>query len=186
MQLNIVSNVSKNAFILEEPTQTISFPLSQPIRDFIDSFELFFNTMDNAMGLAAPQVGHAYPIIIYHLPETAKAIRTDITEVKPPQLLINPQYKAIAKKKNVNWEGCFSVTDVMGEVERYSQIEVTAYQKDGTKFSFIAEGLEARVLQHEIDHINGLLFTRLLTTDHRSGPIEKMQEIRKKEKQMLG
>lgn len=72
--------------------------------------------------------------------------------------LINPEIIKYEGKINYDHEGCLSVTDIYGKVPRYSKIRVRALDINGNEFRFKADGFLARVIQHEVDHINGILF----------------------------
>lgn len=102
----------------------------------------------SGVGLAANQVGVAKRIII--------ALGSDETVFE----LINPRCEK-ALGHEVGIEGCLSVPEVFGEVERAGSIEVSALDREGKPFRLSAEGLLARILQHEMDHLDGVLFTDL-------------------------
>lgn len=74
-------------------------------------------------------------------------------------ILINPKITHCSSEKNLDWEGCLSVPDVYGKVERASKIKVTAKDIDGNIIKIKAEGFFARTIQHEVDHLDGILFT---------------------------
>lgn len=99
---------------------------------------------DKGVGLAAPQIG-----------KSIKLITIDIKD--EPLILFNPEITFFSKKKVEGEEGCLSVPGKYGEVERSHKIRVKAQDSNGNKIKFKAEGLFARVLQHEIDHLNGVL-----------------------------
>ncbi len=74
-------------------------------------------------------------------------------------VLINPKITHFSAEKDIDWEGCLSVPDVYGKVERASKIKVTAKDIDGNIIKIKAEGFFARTIQHEVDHLDGILFT---------------------------
>ena len=77
----------------------------------------------------------------------------------PKTLWINPTYEGIESEgKHADWEACFSVPDMAGFVKRYKKINYTAFDKDGNLVSGSCEGFLARIIQHETDHLNGVLF----------------------------
>ncbi len=104
---------------------------------------------NNGIGLAAPQVGVSKRIVV-------------IDENKEILTLINP--KIISKKgaKIIQEEGCLSFPEIYLNIKRSDKVEVEALNLDGEKIRIQAEGLLARVIQHEIDHINGIPFLRRL------------------------
>ena len=73
-------------------------------------------------------------------------------------MLINPKWEKISRKKNTDVEGCLSVPKIFGKVTRYSNIQVEAMDRAGKKISFPAKNFFARVIQHETDHLDGILF----------------------------
>lgn len=126
-------------------------------------------TMDaeNGVGLAAPQIGHSIRLAI---------IKTD----EGPLALINPYIKKKSWKKELGEEGCLSIPKVFGEVKRYLSIDVETLDRDGKKVNFTAKGFFARVIQHEIDHLDGVLFidkTKKITAGQ-----EILDEMKKNEK----
>ena len=74
-------------------------------------------------------------------------------------VLINPKIIQYSREKNVDWEGCLSVPDAYGLVERAEKIKITAKDIDGNIIKIKAEGFFARTIQHEVDHLDGILFT---------------------------
>jgi len=103
----------------------------------------------NGVGLAAPQVGISKRLVVVDIGE-------GLIE------LINP---VIVKKngEEIDNEGCLSVPNVVGEVKRAKSVVIQALNRDGEKVEYEAEGLLARAFQHEIDHLEGILFVDLAT-----------------------
>jgi len=96
------------------------------------------------IGLAAPQIGALYRIV---------AIEVE----NKPRVLINPEIVLFSYDTDSKMEGCLSLPDTCYTVERYFQIEVKAKSSDGQDIFLKAEGLPARIIQHEVDHLNGIL-----------------------------
>lgn len=101
----------------------------------------------DGIGLAAPQVGVSKRVAIVDLGEGQDVIE-----------MINPVVVAIGGKE-VEVEGCLSFPDIYGEVERPFYVKIEAEDRDGNLYELEAEDYEARAIQHEIDHLNGILFT---------------------------
>jgi peptide deformylase len=76
----------------------------------------------------------------------------------PLIVVINPELSMIGQKTEEGWEGCLSIPDVRGLVPRAHEINVDAYDRKGRRVQFVARGLPARVIQHETDHLDGVLF----------------------------
>ncbi len=111
-----------------------------------------FETMYDApgVGLAAIQIGVAKRVV------TIDATRGD--EEKQPMVFINPEIVYASERKDVKEEGCLSISEYYEEVERPSEVKVRYMDEKGKTHEIEADGLLARALQHEIDHLNGVLF----------------------------
>jgi peptide deformylase len=107
----------------------------------------------NGIGLAAPQIGKSIRLCIINLEHMGL----------PPFALVNPKIVKKSFRKVEMEEGCLSIPGVFGMVKRPAKITVTAANLDGKENKFKADGLLARVIQHEIDHLNGILFTTKMT-----------------------
>ena len=99
------------------------------------------------IGLAAPQVGANLMLAIIHLEEFGM----------PTFTLINPQVVSKSISKSLREEGCLSIPKIYGTVRRPAKVEVVGYTEDGHRIKIKADKLLAKVLQHEIDHLNGIL-----------------------------
>lgn len=107
------------------------------------------------VGLAAPQVYESKSIVVMEMIVTpGKKSRSDI----PLTILINPHYEPLTEEKEEGWEGCLSIPDLRGSVPRYEKIRVTGLDRKGNAVDFKATGFFAVVLQHEIDHLQGILY----------------------------
>ncbi|EIM07752.1 peptide deformylase [Planococcus antarcticus DSM 14505] len=105
----------------------------------------------DGVGIAAPQVGVA-----------VRAALVDFREGQEPIELINPELM-LFEGAETDIEGCLSFPGIFGEVERYDHIKIKAQERDGSWYELEAEGYEARAIQHEMDHLDGILFTRKIT-----------------------
>jgi peptide deformylase len=170
-----------NSQVLRTPARKVSFPISAENRRIADEMMARMIGTDNCAGLAAPQLGYDVRIIVYNVTEDAFRLREDADAIVPPSLLINPSYTPLSDEKRIDWEGCFSVKHSMGEVRRFVEIAYEGYDLDGNKVSGRAKGFLARLLQHEIDHINGTLCSDRFEEGLRYGPIEEMCAIRRQE-----
>jgi peptide deformylase len=106
------------------------------------------------VGLAAPQVNVPQRLIVVEYPED------DSQEDTPPKLFIiaNPEFKSMSLEMVKGIEGCLSVPDLLGQVERSNEVVVIGQDRRGKKQTIHAKGWLARIFQHEIDHLNGILF----------------------------
>jgi len=118
------------------------------------------NTMLDAkgIGLAAPQVHIGKSILIFRNPEAENGEDSNVQVC----VLINPIIEKLTEETNDSWEGCLSIPGMLGLVRRYSKIRYTGFDLNGKKIVQEAEGLHARVVQHEFDHLNGILYIQRL------------------------
>jgi len=112
---------------------------------------------ENGVGLAAPQVAEGLRLFAYWVPET-----DDEAEI-PPTVLVNPRIRPIGEDSEEGWEGCLSIPGLRGLVPRHRRIKVKARRLDGEPVSLTADGFEARVIQHEYDHLDGVVFLDRMT-----------------------
>ncbi|KTD07418.1 peptide deformylase [Legionella jamestowniensis] len=179
--LEIVSIEQKQfTSILKTPAQPVTFPLNADNLILIQRMkEKLFQL--GGVGLAAPQVNSNLQIVAIYIPEEAALLRNNVKPY-PMHTLLNPSYKGIeAKGFYSDFEACYSVSSRAGKVSRYQQIQLSFYDEEGTQHQTIETGFYARVLQHEIDHLNGLLITDRLTPDCIQGSIEEMMALRRAE-----
>jgi peptide deformylase len=155
--------------IVFEPEKMLHKPSSEVKESEIKSREMqkfikdMIETMyvKNGVGLAAVQVGK--PIQLFTLAKHYNDLnkREDL-------VLFNPTYKKISIHKLIDEEGCLSVPGLYGKRKRYSKIFVTGIDKNAQKIEFIAEGFFARIIQHEVDHLNGHLYIEKATDLHQA------------------
>lgn len=105
----------------------------------------------NGIGIAAPQMSENVRVFL-----VAKDLFPDV--ILPSDVFINPKVRRKGFKREISEEGCLSVPNVFGQVSRKTTITVEAYDQQWKKFKLAARGLLARVLQHELDHLDGTLF----------------------------
>ena len=130
---------------VSKPVQKIDDEIKRLIKDM-------FETMYDApgVGLAAIQIGVAKRVV------TIDATRGD--DEKQPMVFINPEVIFASDEKDSKEEGCLSIAEFYEEVERPSEVKVRYMDEKGKTHEIEADGLLARALQHEIDHLNGVLF----------------------------
>jgi peptide deformylase len=110
------------------------------------------------IGIAAPQVGESLRIIVIELRGGKRSNGEEMPEF-PLTVCINPEIKKYSTETEISEEGCLSVPDIWGSVERFKKIEVSAENEKGEKIKIDVSDLVARVFQHEIDHLEGILYT---------------------------
>jgi len=158
--------------ILLKSATSVVLPLNSKQKKFISTLQKFFHNLKSPLGkpagLAAPQIGYPFKIVIIQIPPEAKEKRKYVYDTLSPTILINPVYTPILNAGQIkDWEGCFSVPNKIGEVYRYNEIHYEAYTLEGKKISVHAKGFLARLIQHEIDHLNGKLYIDYLCNDCR-------------------
>jgi peptide deformylase len=116
-----------------------------------------FDTMHDAagVGLAAPQIGIDLQLAIFGFDSSE---RYPDAPAVPRTILLNPQVTPLSPEREEGWEGCLSVPGLRGIVERWSQIRYTGVDPAGRPIERVAEGFHARVVQHECDHLDGILY----------------------------
>ena len=107
------------------------------------------------VGLAAPQVHESLQIAVIEAMEYPPETKLSPT---PLSVLINPAMTIVSERLDEDWEGCLSIPDLRGLVPRYQEIKVQAYDQKGRLLEFRAQGFQARVIQHEYDHLIGKVF----------------------------
>ena len=115
-----------------------------------------FETMIDyeGIGLAAPQVFQSLRLIVLGMPD----VDPDEEGAIPLTVLFNPEFTAMSDERVDGWEGCLSIPDVRGVVPRSAAVNVKGLDAQGQPVELSAEGFFARVLQHEIDHLDGVIF----------------------------
>ncbi len=164
---DIIILPDKRLRVVSDPVQTVD----KEVRTLVDDM---FETMYKApgVGLAAIQIGVARRIL------TADTSKKD--DEKNPQAFINPEIVWSSEEKNVYEEGCLSIPEYYEEVERPKQIRVKFTDVHGKAQEIEADGLLATVLQHEIDHLNGVLFIDHISKLKRDRVIKKFQKAAKR------
>lgn len=113
----------------------------------------------NGAGLAAPQIGINQRIVIF---EVGANPRYPQAGSIPLTVLINPEITPLSPERQADWEGCLSVPGLRGLVSRYQQVRYQGCDASGTQFSRDVSGFHARVVQHECDHLDGILYPQRL------------------------
>lgn len=118
--------------------------------------EMFFTIRRvGGVGLAAPQVGRSLQLAVIEIKKTPT--RPKVIPLAPT-VVINPEILTASKKRMNDWEGCLSFPNVRGLVPRYKSITVKYFDQSGKRYVVILEGFQARVFQHEIDHLSGTVY----------------------------
>lgn len=146
---------------------------AKPVTKFDKVLQTLIDDMIETMreapgvGLAAPQVNISEQLIVVEYSEGEdEEDETEESESKPPKpkklfVMINPEIVKASEEKIMGVEGCLSIPGLQGEVERHEAIQVKGLNRHGKPQKLKVDGWMARIFQHEIDHLNGVLFTDL-------------------------
>ncbi len=139
--------------ILKEVAKAVDDPTSREIRELLDNMR---ETMTDAggVGLAAPQIYVSLRVMIFQIPAEREGDEMAFEE----QVLINPELQFLGDEKEDGWEGCLSVPDLRGSVPRFTHSNYQGWDENGKKITREASGFHARVVQHEYDHLDGILY----------------------------
>lgn len=134
-----------------EPVAAFNTPeLDRLIADMLETMAAY-----HGAGLAAPQIGVSQRVVIFGVESNP---RYPQAEPVPMTILINPKLHPIGSEMEEGWEGCLSVPGMRGLVNRYKALRYTGYDQQGNPIDRTVSGFHARVVQHECDHIDGILY----------------------------
>jgi len=134
-----------------EPAREFNTPeLDTLINDMFETMAAL-----NGAGLAAPQIGVSQRVVIFSVESNP---RYPDVEPVPSTVLINPVLTPIGNEMDDGWEGCLSVPGLRGLVSRYKQLRYTGFDQHGRPIDRTVSGFHARVVQHECDHLDGILY----------------------------
>ena len=159
--------------VLKQKAEKVA-KVDDEIRSFLDDM---LETMYDAagVGLAAPQVGVSKRIVVIDV------AHPDEGEERNPIYLVNPEIIWHSDEESCQYEGCLSVPDQSAEVNRYKQVRVQYLDYNGKECEIMAEGLLAIALQHEIDHLDGILYIDRISRLKRQMLLKKLQKMRQEE-----
>lgn len=127
----------------------------------------------NGAGLAAPQIGVGLRVVIFGVRRNP---RYPGVEEVPDTVLINPIIEPLAPEMEEGWEGCLSVPGMRGLVPRYTKLRYSGRDELGRPIQRVAEGFHARVVQHECDHLDGILYPMRMTDLRNFGFIDAVDQ----------
>lgn len=141
--------------LLRAPTEDLVLPVNKKGREFIECLIETFLSRNDAVGLAAPQIGLNKRIIVFRTRNFDK--KDPIRNEQDYEVLINPRITQFRGEETIMAEGCLSCPDIQIEIARYSEIKVRGFDASGKKISKRYIDFVARVIQHELDHLEGKL-----------------------------
>ena len=125
----------------------------------------------NGAGLAAPQIGVSQRVVIFGVDKNPRY--PDAEEV-PFTVLVNPKLVMLTREIEEDWEGCLSVPGMRGVVPRYTKLRYSGFDVEGNPIERVADGFHARVVQHECDHLDGILYPQRMTDMSKFGFNEEL------------
>ena len=144
-----------------EPVQGFGPELQALLQDMKDTM-----AAENGAGLAAPQIGISRRVVIFGVDGNPRY--PDAEEV-PFTVLVNPRIEFLSNVVEEGWEGCLSVPGMRGVVPRFTRLRYTGFDERGQPIDRVADGFHARVVQHECDHLDGILYPQRMTDMARFG-----------------
>jgi peptide deformylase len=136
-----------------DPASATSPAVQRLIDDMFDTMREY-----SGVGLAAPQVHEGVRIFVAGLRQKPLGAEVGDDDEMPLMALINPEITLVGAPSELGWEGCLSIPDIRGRVPRAPAVKVKALNRAGQRVAFTAKGFPARVIQHEFDHLDGILF----------------------------
>ncbi len=152
---------------LLQPAEPVSNFASDSLRALLADMRDTMQALDGA-GLAAPQIGVGLRVVIFGVPpplpdQEKTTSRYPDAETVPETVLINPVITALDDRIGEAWEGCLSLPGLRGLVPRYQNIRYRGYDEHGAPIDRKVSGFHARVVQHECDHLDGILYPMRIT-----------------------
>lgn len=159
--------------VLRQTAEPVADPTDPEIRRLAADM---IQTMHDApgIGLAGPQVHVPLRIVVFRVPaERATGAAGDETE--GDRVLINPIVEPVGEDRIPGWEGCLSIPGIRGEVRRWARIRYRGVDLDGAPVEREASGTHARVIQHEVDHLDGVLYLDRMDDLRRLSFVEELR-----------
>lgn len=151
--------------LLLEKAQPVTAFNTPELHALIQDMQDTMNAMDGA-GIAAPQIGVSLQVVIFGVGSNP---RYPDAEQVPYTVLINPTLTPVGDEIEDGWEGCLSVPGLRGVVPRYIRLHYTGFDQFGEPMDRLVSGFHARVVQHECDHLNGILYPMRITDLNKFG-----------------
>ncbi len=168
----MVKIVQKESPVLHEPAKEVGKELfgTAKLKEILADMSKALAKEDDGVALAAPQIN--LPLRIFVV--SGKIFNQEgETAIKPDLIFINPVITSLSKAKEEMEEGCLSVRWLFGQVKRSTKATISAYDEQGKKFTRSGSGLLAQIFQHEVDHLEGILFTEKAKGVKEYAPPEK-------------
>ena len=154
-------------------------------REILDIIEDLKATLEfgTGLGIAAPQIGVNKRIIVVGAKK--ENIKYNDAEEIPITAMINPIWKKISEDTDIQYEGCMSVPVIRGKVERYKNIELTYFNENGEKIVRQVNGFFARLVQHECDHLDGIVFLEKVKEHNGFATVDSINKYNLRDKERI-
>ena len=154
-------------------------------REILDIIEDLKATLEfgTGLGIAAPQIGVNKRIIVVGAKK--ENIKYNDAEEIPITAMINPIWEKISEDTDIQYEGCMSVPVIRGKVERYKNIELTYFNENGEKIVRQVNGFFARLVQHECDHLDGIVFLEKVKEHNGFATVDSINKYNLRDKQRI-
>ena len=154
-------------------------------REILDIIEDLKATLEfgTGLGIATPQIGVNKRIIVVGAKK--EDIKYNDAEEIPITAMINPIWKKISEDTDIQYEGCMSVPVIRGKVERYKNIELTYFNENGEKIVRQVNGFFARLVQHECDHLDGIVFLEKVKGPNGFATIDNINKYNLRDKERI-
>lgn len=163
--------------VLRRVAAPVTDPTAPEIRDLLGEMEASL-AQAGGIGLAAPQIGVSLRVILVSVPAARRSEDPDDGPL-PLTALINPELTPVDEDRALAVEGCLSIPGMRGEVERWLRVRLAAVTPEGRPVDAVMAGMRARVLQHEVDHLDGILYLDRMTDFTRFGYVEELMEAQR-------
>jgi peptide deformylase len=162
--------------VLKARAEPVPDPKSQEIQQLVRDM---VETLEDAggIGLAAPQVHVSRRVVIFYIPGQRRAASGEPAEDIPLTVLVNPEVEPLSEDKVAGVEACLSVPGLAGSVPRFAHIRYRALDLQGRMFEREAQGYHARVVQHECDHLDGILYPMRMTDLSQLAFVEELRRF---------
>lgn len=167
-----------------KPVETITDELRALAADMIETMRA-----EKGVGLAAPQIGRSVALCVIELPgdyDTDEEGNHFNPDVEMPMILFNPEIIEAARKTDGHEEGCLSFPEIRGNIERPIEIKLRYLDENGVAHERVIVDFLARVIQHEVDHLNGVLFIDRMSAAKRFALSKRLKKISSATKERLG
>lgn len=173
--LNIINPPHATLRVKCQPVSDVRDPELQKLIDHM----IFTMRQANGVGLAAPQVDRPLQLTVIETPPETDDDGNEIEGTRKLYTVLNPEIVWHSRKRVNGIEGCLSIPGYVGEVARYQVIRVQGLDRTGKKLDLKLKGWTARIFQHEIDHLNGILYTDRLTAPENFWTDEEYEAMQK-------